>query len=136
MKINPYLGFDGRCREAFEFYARVLGGSIEFLLTFGESPGCEQMPDAARDAVMHACMRVGEQRLMGSDAPPGHFVPMQGLYVSLHVDDVEQARRTFDALLDGGQVQMPFQPTFWSLGFGMGIDRFGTPWMVNCAQSP
>lgn len=136
MMITPYLNFDGHCREAFEFYARVLGGTIEFLQTFGESPGCEGMPAQAKDAVMHVCMRIGGQRLMASDTPQGYFKPMQGMYVSLHIDDLDEARRTFEALLDSGQVQMPFEKTFWSPGFGMGVDRFGTPWMVNCAQAP
>lgn len=135
MDACPYLNFDGRCREAFAFYAEVLGGRIDFLQTFGESPGCDGMA-MPRDAVIHASLSADAVRLMGSDCPKEHFRPMQGLYVALQIDDPDRARRVFEALMDGGRVQMPFAPTFWSAGFGCGTDRFGTPWMVNCTRAP
>ncbi|HZH42751.1 MAG TPA: VOC family protein [Lysobacter sp.] len=136
MNFVPYLNFDGRAREAFEFYARVLGGRIDFMQTYGDSPACDHVPAEMRDALIHIRMSVGEQVLLASDCPPAYFRPMQGLYVTVQIDDPAQARRVFEALMDGGQVQMPFEATFWSAGFGQGIDRYGTPWMVNCTRSP
>lgn len=113
----------------------MLGGRVDFLQTFGESPGCDGMA-MPRDAVIHASLSADAVRLMGSDCPKEHFRPMQGLYVALQIDDPDRARRVFEALMDGGRVQMPFAPTFWSAGFGCGTDLFGTPWMVNCTRAP
>ena len=131
MKINPYLNFDGRCGEAFRFYAQVLGGTLE-MQTFGESPMGGEVSPEMRDHVMHVRLTVGDQVLMGSDSPPEHFQKPQGVYVSLQIDRVADAERVFRALAEGGTVTMPFEQTFWATRFGMAVDRFGTPWMVNC----
>ena len=77
---------------------------------------------------------MGDFTLMGSDAPPDRYQVPQGTYVSLAVDAPDEGQRIFDALSQGGQVQMPYQKTYWASGFGMFVDRFGTPWMVNCEQ--
>jgi PhnB protein len=130
MKINPYLNFSGQCGEAFRFYAQVLGGTLQ-MQTFGEAMGGEVSPEM-RDHVMHVRLEVGDQVLMGSDSPPEHFQKPQGVYVSLQIDHVADAERVFHALAEGGTVTMPFEPTFWATRFGMAVDRFGTPWMVNC----
>ncbi len=135
MKLNPYLAFDGRCREAFEFYARTLGGKIAFIQTMGESPMAATMPPEAHGRVMHVTLHVGDQVLQGADTPPGQFTQPGGFCVAMHFEDVEEAERVFNALGANGKVQMPFQPTFWAKGFGMLIDRFGTPWLVNAAQT-
>jgi|SRR5690554_1785204 len=130
MKIQPYLNFDGDCAEALRHYADVLGGELH-ITTFGESPGGDQMPESERDRVMHARLSVGDQVLMASDAPRGRYQKPAGSYVSIMLDDAAEARRIFDALRDGAEIQMPFEATFWSPGFGMLTDRWGTPWMVN-----
>lgn len=130
MKIQPYLNFDGDCAEAFRHYAQVLGGELE-MQTNAESPAADQIPESQGDRVMHARLVVDDQVLMASDAPPGQYQRPGGNYVSITFDDAGEARRTFDALADGAQVQMPFAQTFWSPGFGMLVDRWGTPWMVN-----
>lgn len=130
MKIQPYLNFDGDCAEAFRHYAQVLGGDLE-IQTYAESPAADQTPESQGDRVMHARLVVGDQVLMASDAPPGQYRQPGGNYVSVTVEDAGEARRIFDALADGAQVQMPFESTFWSPGFGMLVDRWGTPWMVN-----
>lgn len=135
IRLDPYLNFDGQCREAFKFYEQVLGGKIEFMATFGESPGGDQMPPEARDGIMHVSLKVGGCTLMGSDAPPGTFAQPQGLYVSINVDEPALADRIYNALAEGGNVQMPIDKTFWAERFGMVVDRFGTPWMVNCTGS-
>ena len=132
MQINAYLNFNGRCAEAFKFYERCLGGRIEMMQTFGETPAAGEVPGDWRDKVIHVRLTVGDQVLMGSDAPPGHFAPAQGMSVSINVASPDEARRIFDDLAQQGRVTMPFTQTFWSAGFGMAVDRFGTPWMVNC----
>jgi PhnB protein len=134
MQINTYLNFSGQCAEAFRFYERVLGGTIEFMQTHGESPMRDQTPPDWHDAVMHVSMTVGSQRLMGSDAPPQYFEKAQGFSVSIHVDEPAEAERVFSELSEGGQVRMPLQKTFWAGRFGMMVDRFGTPWIINCEK--
>jgi len=132
MQIHTYLLFDGTCGEAFRLYERVLGGKIDFIQTNGESPMADQTPPELRDKVIHVHMTVGDQVLMGSDAPPEHFEKPQGFSVSLGIDDPAEAERVFNALAEGGQVTMPLGKTFWAERFGMLVDRYGTPWMVNC----
>jgi PhnB protein len=131
MRLIPYLNFKGNCAEAFRFYERVLGGKIEMLVTHGESPMAEQTPPDLKDKVMHAFLTVGEAQLMGSDAPLEHFAEAKGLWVSVNLEDVAKAKQIFTELAKDGSVTMPFEKTFWAEGFGMVIDRFGTPWMVN-----
>lgn len=132
MQVHPYLNFNGQCREAFQFYERVLGGEIEMMSTYGGSPMASEMPAETHDRVMHVSMKVGDGVLMGSDSPSQYYQKPQGLYVSIQVKDAAEGERVFQALSEGGQVTMPFEKTFWSPGFGMAVDRFGTPWMVNC----
>ena len=134
MKLNPYLAFDGRCREAFEFYERALGGKIAFIQTMGESPMAASTPPEAHDRVMHVTLHVGDQVLQGADAPPGEFTKPAGFCVAIHYDEAADGERVFNALATGGKVQMPYQATFWAKGFGMLIDQFGTPWIVNAGQ--
>ena len=134
MRINPYLNFNGQCAEAFRLYEQVLGGQIQFMQTFGESPMRDDMPPDSHHWVMHATLSVGGQLLMGSDAPPPHFEKPQGFSVSLHPDTPAEAERVFNALAEGGEVRMPLEKTFWAARFGMLVDRFGTPWMVNCEK--
>jgi PhnB protein len=135
MEIGPYLNFKGNCAEAFKFYERTLGGKIVMMQTHGDSPMKDHVPADWRDKIMHVRLVVGNYALMGSDAPPEHYVPTQGFYVSVSVDGPANAERVFNAFAEGGKVNMPFQKTFWSAGFGMVVDQFGTPWMVNCEQA-
>jgi len=130
--LNPYLFYNGNCEAAFKYYEKVLGGKIEMLLRSDEAP--ESMPPqpGMEKKIMHARMSVSGQTLMASDAPPDHFHKPQGFSVSLTVADPAEAERKFKALCEGGSVNMPFGKTFFSKGFGMGIDQFGIPWMVNC----
>lgn len=135
MQVNPYLNFDGRCAEAFSFYEQLLGGRIEAMMTFRDSPMASEVPADWHDLVIHAHLTVGDVVLMGSDAPGEHYAPPQGLHVSLHVEDPAEAERIFHALADNGKVTMPIDKTFWAERFGMLVDRFGTPWMVNCSPT-
>jgi PhnB protein len=133
MRFHPYLNFDGHCAEAFRFYAELLGGELE-IMTHGDAPMAGDVPESWRDRVLHAALKVGDELLMGSDAPSDRFRAPAATYVSVHVDDREEAERIFNALAEGGRVEMPFQSTFWSPGFGSLADRWGTLWMVNAAQ--
>jgi PhnB protein len=134
MQVNPYLNFDGRCAAAFKFYEQVLGGTIVFMQTHGDSPAREHTTPDWYDKVMHASLKVGNVTLMGSDLAPAHYVQPKGISVSLNIPNLAEAERIFNALAEGGSVTLPFQKTFWTPGFGMTVDRFGIPWMVNCEQ--
>ena len=134
MQLNPYLFFNGQCETAFKFYAQLLGGNIIAMMTHAGTPAENQVPPEWREKIIHARMVIGDQVLMGSDAPPGHFQPPQGFSVSLMVDNAEDAERIFHTLAENGTVKMPLQKTFWAIRFGMLVDRFGIPWMVNCEE--
>jgi PhnB protein len=132
MQLNPYLNFNGQCEEAFKFYEQVLGGKVTFSMTWGEMPGADQFPAEAHKLIMHSTLTIDDHVLMGADSPPGQYKAPTGLNVSIHVKEVAEGQRLFNALAENGNVTMPFQETFWSPGFGMCVDRFGIPWMVNC----
>lgn len=133
MAFNPYLFFSGTCREAFTRYQAVFGGELA-LLPMSEGP---DSPMAAEhpDMIMHAALTFDGNVLMGSDDPTGDDGPKRGVAVSYTVAGVDEAKRVFEALAEGGEVGMPFAETFWAPGFGMCVDRFGVPWMVN-AEAP
>ena len=135
MQLNPYLVFNGQCEAAFKFYEKSPGGKIEALMTHGDAPMSQQVPAEWRKKIMHARMTVGGAVLMGSDAPPGHYKEPAGFSLSIGVNDPAQAERIFNELAESGKVQMPLQKTFWAVRFGMVVDRFGIPWMVNCEQA-
>jgi PhnB protein len=132
MRLNTYLHFNGQCEAAFKFYAQLLGGKIDFMMPFAGSPAEGQVPPEFRNKILHATLRIGDAVLMASDAPPGRFSQPQGFSVSLHVKDPTDAERIFHALAEGGKINMPLQQTFWAVRFGMLVDRFGIPWMINC----
>lgn len=130
MYAVPYLNFNGTCREAFEFYAEVLGGEITQMQTFGETPAKEHVPSEMHDKIIHARLKVEGAVLMASD-DLGDWKQPQGFLVALVIADADKAKRVFDALAEGGTVTMPYQETFWSKGFGMAIDKYGTPWAID-----
>jgi PhnB protein len=134
MKITPYLGFDGTCAEAFKFYERVLHGKIDMMMTYGEAPAPRQTPADHDDRIMHVHMKVGDQSLMGGDSPSQMHQKPAGFCVSVHIDTEAEAERVFKDLSDGAQVNMPMAETFWAKRFGMLVDRYGTPWIVNCPK--
>lgn len=135
MQLNAYLVYDGHAEAAFKHYAQCLRGKIVMLMPFGDMPGCEDMPESARSRIAHVRLEVGDQALMASDSHPDHpYEGIKGCSVSIAVSDPAEAARLFDALADGGTVQMPLQETFWAVRFGMLVDRFGAAWMINCAK--
>ena len=133
MEFSPYLMFDGDCAEAFKFYEQVLGGKIQTMMPFAGSPAAEHAPPEWGDKILHATLTFeGGQYIMASDAPPGQYAKPQGISVSIALKDRDKGESIFNSLAEGGTLQMPFQKTFWASGFGMCVDRFGIPWMVNC----
>lgn len=136
MQLNPYLIFNGRCEEAFRFYAKAFNAKIGEMMTFGNSPAaCEGMPaDAAaamKDKIVHINMQVGNALLMGSDSPSGMYEVPKGMSVAIGVATNEEADRVFNALSEGATITMPLAQTFWSSRFGMLTDKFGISWMIN-----
>jgi PhnB protein len=134
MQTSTYLHFRGECAEAFGFYAELFGGKIEFTATFAQAPDQSQVPPEAANKIMHAQLQLGSQKLLGCDALGSHYHPPQGFSVMAAIDEPKEAERVFAALAQGGSVRMPVQETFWAHRFGMCVDRFGIPWMVNCAK--
>ncbi|MDX1802542.1 MAG: glyoxalase/bleomycin resistance/extradiol dioxygenase family protein [Alcanivorax sp.] len=129
--LNPYLNFKGNCREAFTFYAKCLGGEIVYAKTFAESPMADQVPAERQQQLVHVRLEAPGVVLMGSDCPNEVYEAPQGTILALHPDSVSLATALFRELSEGGQIRMPFEETFWAECFGMCIDRFGVPWMVN-----
>jgi len=132
MQVNPYLFYNGNCEEALKYYQKVLGAKIEAMHAYEGGPAEMPIPPDWKKKLMHARITIDGEVLMASDAAPGHFQQPQGYAVSLQVEDPADAERRFKALADGGTVTMPFGKTFFSKGFGMCVDKFGIPWMVNC----
>jgi PhnB protein len=134
MAFRPYLFFGGNCREAFTRYQEIFGGELT-IMTGADMPADdasgEAMPPEMADVVMHAAVGTGDDLLMGSDDPmTADFGPVQGMMVTYDARDVDDARRVMAALAEGGTVTQELLSTFFSEGFGMCTDRFGTPWMI------
>lgn len=131
--MEAYLTFHGNAAEALAFYAKCLDGKVTFSMTFGESPMGKDTPADYKDKIMHATIEARGQRLMASDAPPGMpATGYEGFSLTVQAKDAKEGEQLFNALGAGGQVTMPYGPTFWAAGFGMLKDKFGVPWMVNC----
>ena len=132
MAFRPYLAFAGNCREAFTRYKEIFGGEL-VLLTMADAPvdAGAPPPDVKSDAIMHAALMNGDELLMGADDMSGSFQGnVNGMCVNYALPDAGEAKRVFDALAEGGQVQQPLTETFFSPAFGLCTDRFGIPWMV------
>ena len=131
LQLDTYLFFDGNCADAMRFYERTLGGKLQ-LMTHGESPMAAQTPPGSANRIMHARLELDGRLLMASDSMVGQpYEKMKGFSLSLIYPTVAEAQRMFAALAEGGQITMPIGKTFWAEAFGMLVDRFGTPWMVN-----
>ena len=131
-RLNPYISFPGNAREAMEFYSAVLGGNLR-LSTFGEY-GEPDAPEANK--IMHGMLETDNGfTLMGADNPPGmEYQPGNNFAVSLSGDDGEELRGYWEKLSAGGSVSVPLEKQMWGDEFGMCVDQFGTPWMVNITQ--
>ena len=132
-RLNPYISFNGNARAALEFYEEVFGGTL-VMNTFGEF-GAGDGPEAEK--IMHGQLDTASgYTLMGSDTPPGmEHSPGNTMTVSLSGDDAGELRGYWDKLSADGTVTMPLERQMWGDEFGMCIDQFGVPWMVNITQS-
>ena len=133
MQVQSYLYFNGRCEEAIEFYKKTLGAKVEMLMRFKEAPEPGMSPPEAGEKVMHSALRIGDSMVLASDGRCLGKPNFQGFALSLTAANEAEADRLFNALADGGQVQMPLAKTFFSPSFGMVADRFGVSWMVYVA---
>lgn len=131
--LDSYLFFDGTCADAMRFYERVTDGKLTAMMKYADSPVPQDPAHCGPgndQRIMHASLVIDGRNLMASDTPAGQHKPMQGFSLSLFYETAEEARQKFDLLAEGGQTFMPWAPTFWAKGFGMCMDKFGTPWMV------
>ena len=134
MALNPYLYFDGQCEEAFKFYQKCLGGKITFMMSWEGSPMAGQTPPGWAKKILHAALASDDGLLEGCDAMPGEYKKPQSFCVMLKPKGAAEAERIFRALPEDGTVQIPMAQTFWALRFGMVVDRFGMPWLINCEK--
>ena len=133
MHLQPYLMFDGRCEEAYEFYRGALGAEVTMLLRFKDAPMPPEQsmtPKDGENKIMHMQFRVGDSIVLASDGRCQGQPHFQGFTLTLNVADEAEANKVFAALGDGGKVQMPLAKTFFSPCFGMVADRFGVAWMI------
>jgi PhnB protein len=128
-----YLSFNGTCEEAMRFYERVLNGKLEALIRAGDAPCSTEVPAEHAQRIIHARLVLdGHGTLYAGDCPAMlPYEGIKGVALTLNYDTVEQAQQVFGMLAEGGTVTMAMQPAFWAKAWGMLIDRFGTPWIIN-----
>ena len=131
MIVEPYLFFDGRCEEALEFYKKAIGAQVMYMMRFKENPDASSDPPGAGEKILHATFRIGDTTLFASDGSNQGKPNFQGFGLSIAVKTEAETKKIFDALADGGRVELPLQKTFFSPSFGMVFDRFGVMWMVT-----
>jgi len=130
MPVQPYLFFNGRCDEAIEFYQKALGAEVMMLMRFKQAPDQSMVRPETAEKVMHARLRIGDAIVLMSDGMCAGESKFEGFSLTLSLDSVEEVDRRFNALVDGGQVRMPLDKTFFSPRFGMLVDKFGVGWLV------
>jgi PhnB protein len=132
--LSTYLFFNGNCEQAIKLYEKVFGGKIVMMMRNADAPSEARMPNTPDNMVMHVRLDIGNMMLLASDCPPNMYDKPQGFRVMFGVEKAAEGERVFNALAEGGSVQMPYQKTFWAHRFGMVTDKFGTPWMINCEK--
>ena len=136
MRVSPYLSFDGQCEAAFRFYEQCLGGQLGPIFRYAGSPMADQAPADWQDKVMHGSVTIGDLVLMGADVTPDRYESPRGFSLSLQITSATDAERIFRELGKEGRVVMALEKTFWAERFGMLVDRFGLPWLINCEAAP
>jgi PhnB protein len=132
MQMTPYLSFKGDCEAAFTFYARCLGAEPGAIFRYAGTPMAKQVPADWAEKVMHGSVTIGGQMLMGGDVAPDQYEQPKRFSLSLQINNTADAERIFHELAKDGRVVMPLEKTFWAERFGMVVDRFGIPWLINC----
>ena len=136
MLMQPYVFFDGRCEEAIDFYKKAIGAKTEMLMRWRDCPDKSAVTPQNADKVMHACVEVGDMKLLASDGRCEGKPDFKGFALTLSAKTEAEADKLFTALSNGGQVQMPLTKTFFSPKFGMCADKFGVGWMVMVESAP
>jgi PhnB protein len=134
MQMNPYLSFKGECEAAFKFYEQCLGGRLATIFRYDGTPMARDVPADWSGKVMHGSLTIGDQVLMGGDVAPDRYEEPRGFSLSLQIESMADAERIFHELARGGRVVVPLEKTFWAARFGMLVDRFGIPWLINCEE--
>jgi len=135
MQVSPYLSFKGECESAFTLYERCLGATRGEMFRYAGSPMADQVPADWQDKVMHASLTIGDMVLMGGDVASDGYEEPKGFSLSVQLSGTADAERIFHELSQGGRIVMPLEKTFWATRFGMLVDRFGVPWLINCEEA-
>ena len=135
MQMTTYLSFRGECEEAFRCYEATLGGRVGPIFRYLGTSLASQVPADWQDKVMHGSTTIGDQVLMAADVAPEGYEEPKGISLSLQMNDTSEAERVFNELAKGGRIVLPLEKTFWAARFGMLVDRFGIPWLINCDGS-
>ena len=128
--LNPYLTFNGNCREAMTFYKECLGGELT-LMVVGESPVADQMPPQFKDQILHSSLKTKDMEFMGSDMQPEKLLDGNAVHLCLNCNTEEETRSLYDKLAEGGKARQPVHEMFFGL-IGALTDKFGKQWMVVC----
>jgi len=134
MSVNVYMTFKGQAEEAMNFYAQALGTDKPDLMYYKDMPEDPNfpVPEEAKNLIMHGSITFNGQYIMFSDVMPNQpFNKGNNMSILIDLDDENDLKRYYDNLLDGGQIQMPFGPTFWAKAFGSLIDKYGIEWQFN-----
>ena len=135
MQLATYLSFRGQCEEAFRCYEATLGGRVGPIFRYVGTSLASQVPADWQDKIMHGSMTIGDQVLMAADVAPERYEEPKGFSLSLQIKDTSEAERVFTELATNGRIVMQLEETFWAARFGMLVDRFGIPWLINCDGS-
>lgn len=137
--INPYLTFNGTCEEAFNFYKSVFGGEFQYVGRFKDMPENKEYPvsESDKEKIMHISLPISKETvLMGSDSSDSFgqaSIEGNNFSISINTDTMDEAKRIFNELSEGGSIKMPLEKTFWGSYFGMFTDKFGIHWMMSYA---
>jgi PhnB protein len=133
-QLNPYLSFNGKAEEAFNFYKSVFGGEFATAMRWGDNAdACAQFPDLDKNAIMHIALPVGDSMIMGSDSPMD-YKEGTNFSVAIGPDSRKDADRFFAGLSKGGKVTCPMMDMFWGGYFGSFTDKFGINWLINYSE--
>lgn len=130
-KINPYLTFNGNCKEAMTFYQLCLGGELQFQ-SIDDSPLSEKMPDEMKKRIVHSTLTSDRIVLMGSDMVWEKGL-IKGNSVSMMLDfsSEEDIRDCYQKLSEGGEATHPLHISFWGALFGDLTDKYGHQWLLH-----
>lgn len=134
MDFSLFISFDGDCKDAVEFYAKVFRSEVQGLMTFGQMPPDPSftVPEEDKNKVMYSSMSIGGCTIMFCDTPTGMpFIKGNNMSPTIGSKDMDEIRRLFHALKEGGTVEMELQQTFWSDLFGVVTDQFGIGWQIS-----